>query len=93
MEESQIGYQHKQKLILAVQNCMKPLIRILHLEDNQNDAELVKETLLMKEINCEIIHVDNEKSKSVARRNGMTLDKGTLFRDFRVEIFRINKNT
>ena len=40
---------------------MKPLIRILHLEDNQNDAELVKETLLMKEINCEIIHVDNEK--------------------------------
>lgn len=40
---------------------MKPLIRILHLEDNKNDAELVKETLLMKEINCEIIHVDNEK--------------------------------
>jgi RimJ/RimL family protein N-acetyltransferase len=40
-----------------------------------------------------IIHVDNEKSKSVARRNGMTLDKETLFRDFRVEIFRINKYT
>jgi len=40
---------------------MKPLIRILHLEDNINDAELVKETLLMKEVNCELIHVDNEK--------------------------------
>jgi len=40
---------------------MKPLIRILHLEDNKNDAELVKETLLMKEINCKIVHVDNEK--------------------------------
>jgi len=40
---------------------MKPLIRILHLEDNKNDAELVKETLLMKEVNCALIHVDNEK--------------------------------
>jgi PAS domain S-box-containing protein len=40
---------------------MKPLIRILHLEDNINDAELVKETLIMKEVNCEIIHVDNEQ--------------------------------
>ncbi len=39
---------------------MKPLIRILHLEDNINDAELVKENLLLKEINCEIILVDNE---------------------------------
>ena len=34
-------------------------IRILHLEDNKNDAELVKETLLLNDINCEIIHVEN----------------------------------
>lgn len=39
---------------------MKSQIKILHLEDNENDAMLVKETLLMKDINCEIIHVDNK---------------------------------
>ena len=37
----------------------KPIM-ILHLEDNKNDAELVKETLLLNDINCQIIHVDNK---------------------------------
>lgn len=34
-------------------------LKILHLEDNKNDAELVKEILLFNDINCEIVHVDN----------------------------------
>ena len=61
-----------------MQNCMKPLIRILHLEDNKNDAELVKETLLMKEINCEIIHVDNEKDLKVNEIKNTIMKKISL---------------
>lgn len=36
-----------------------------------------------------IIHVDNEPSKAVARRNGMTLEKTTTFKSSPVAIFRV----
>ncbi|NHJ83872.1 MAG: PAS domain S-box protein [Asgard group archaeon] len=39
---------------------MTPKIKILHLEDNINDHELVKETLLLNDIDCEIVHADNK---------------------------------
>ena len=38
-----------------------------------------------------IIHVDNTKSANVARKNGMTLDKTTIFKDCQVNIFRIDR--
>ncbi|NQU88212.1 MAG: GNAT family N-acetyltransferase [Mariniphaga sp.] len=38
-----------------------------------------------------IIHPDNIKSQNVALRNGMTFDKKTVFRDMRVNVYRINK--
>ncbi len=41
-----------------------------------------------------IIHVDNEPSKKVARKNGMSLWETTLFRDiFPVDIFSIDRET
>ncbi|MHA1434662.1 MAG: PAS domain S-box protein [Candidatus Heimdallarchaeota archaeon] len=38
---------------------MSTPLRFLHLEDNQYDADLVKEILELSEIDCKIIHVDN----------------------------------
>lgn len=38
-----------------------------------------------------IIHVENILSEKVARKNGMTIDKKTVFKDMPVNIFRINK--
>ena len=38
-----------------------------------------------------IIHVDNIRSEKVARKNGMDIEKQTIFRDMPVNIFRINK--
>jgi len=40
---------------------MKDPLLILHLEDNKNDAELVKETMALKGIKFEIIQVDNKE--------------------------------
>ncbi|MBN2348385.1 MAG: GNAT family N-acetyltransferase [Bacteroidales bacterium] len=39
-----------------------------------------------------IIHVDNIRSEKVAKNNGMSLTKQTIFRDMPVNIFRINKS-
>jgi len=41
---------------------MKNLLRILHLEDNQIDAELVKEILSLEDLNFTIIHVDTREA-------------------------------
>ncbi len=38
-----------------------------------------------------IIDINNTKSASVAEKNGMTLDKITLWLDHKVKIFRISK--
>ena len=38
-----------------------------------------------------IIHVDNVPSQKVALKNGMYLDKTTLYRDNPVHIFRVNR--
>ncbi|NHJ48376.1 MAG: PAS domain S-box protein [Asgard group archaeon] len=40
---------------------MKNPLKILHLEDNKMDAALVKETLLLNDIDCEITLVDNRE--------------------------------
>ncbi|MFW9924356.1 MAG: response regulator [Candidatus Thorarchaeota archaeon] len=40
---------------------MKLPLKILHLEDNKNDAELVEATLLMNNVECEIFNVDNKE--------------------------------
>ncbi|HUU78536.1 MAG TPA: PAS domain S-box protein [candidate division Zixibacteria bacterium] len=40
---------------------MNSHLKVLHLEDNRNDAELVKETLLMNDFKCDIILVDNKE--------------------------------
>ncbi|MBN1329250.1 MAG: PAS domain S-box protein [Candidatus Heimdallarchaeota archaeon] len=41
---------------------MRSPIKILHLEDNKNDAELIKETLLLNELDCEITLIDNKEA-------------------------------
>ena len=38
-----------------------------------------------------IIHVDNIRSEKVALKNGMFLDKKSVFREMPVNIFRVNK--
>jgi len=38
-----------------------------------------------------IIHVDNIRSEKVARKNGMALDKQTVFKEMPVKIFRVNR--
>jgi RimJ/RimL family protein N-acetyltransferase len=38
-----------------------------------------------------IVHIDNIRSEKVARKNGMTLNKKTLFKEMPVTIFRITK--
>jgi ribosomal-protein-alanine N-acetyltransferase len=38
-----------------------------------------------------IIHRENLRSEKVARKNGMSLDKQTTFKDMPVNIFRINR--
>ena len=50
---------------------MNSLKQILHLEDNKNDAELVKEILALNDINCKITLVDNKSDfeKELKRRN------------------------
>jgi ribosomal-protein-alanine N-acetyltransferase len=40
-----------------------------------------------------IIHVDNLASEKVAKKNGMFLDKQTVFKEMPVNIFRVNKIT
>jgi len=40
---------------------MSTTLKFLHLEDNQYDADLVKEILELSEMDCEIIHVDNRE--------------------------------
>jgi hypothetical protein len=40
---------------------MNAPLKILHLEDNKIDAELVKETLLLNNMLCEITLVDNRE--------------------------------
>ena len=40
---------------------MNKTLNILHLEDNQLDAELVKEVLFLEKINCTITNVDNKE--------------------------------
>jgi len=37
---------------------MKALLKILHLEDNKIDVELVKEILTLEDVNCKITSVD-----------------------------------
>jgi RimJ/RimL family protein N-acetyltransferase len=39
-----------------------------------------------------IIQVDNKESIRVAEKNGLTVDKETVYHDNRVKIFRIRKN-
>jgi ribosomal-protein-alanine N-acetyltransferase len=39
-----------------------------------------------------IVHVENIKSKKVAQKNGMKLDKNTLFKEMPVEIYRVNRS-
>ncbi len=39
---------------------MKPTLRILHLEDDPRDAELVREMLLSEGIACEIVRIDTQ---------------------------------
>lgn len=39
-----------------------------------------------------IIHVDNVPSQKVALKNGMFLDKKTVYKDNPVYIFRVNQN-
>ena len=48
---------------------MNKKIKILHLEDNQTDAELVKEILSLEDIDFSIINVDNEKDFLKALKN------------------------
>ncbi|MBN1407003.1 MAG: GNAT family N-acetyltransferase [Calditrichaceae bacterium] len=38
-----------------------------------------------------IIHIDNIRSEKVARKNGMALDKQTVFKEMPVKIFRVNR--
>lgn len=38
-----------------------------------------------------IIHVDNIQSEKVAQKNGMSLDKQTVFKEMPVNIFRVNR--
>jgi RimJ/RimL family protein N-acetyltransferase len=38
-----------------------------------------------------IIHIDNIQSEKVARKNGMVLDKKTVFKEMPVNIFRVNR--
>ena len=38
-----------------------------------------------------IIHVDNIQSEKVAQKNGMDLDKQTVFKEMPVNIFRVNR--
>jgi RimJ/RimL family protein N-acetyltransferase len=38
-----------------------------------------------------IVHIDNIRSEKVARKNGMTIEKTTTFKDMPVNIFRINR--
>jgi hypothetical protein len=39
---------------------MDPLLRVLSLEDDPNDTELIRETLEAEGIICEIIRVDTQ---------------------------------
>lgn len=39
-----------------------------------------------------IVHVENQASANVALRNGMKLDKTTVFKDIPVNVFRIRKS-
>ncbi|WP_369049382.1 GNAT family N-acetyltransferase [Tenacibaculum sp. UWU-22] len=39
-----------------------------------------------------IIHIDNKESEKVARKNGMKLDKTTIYNNNKVNIFRISKS-
>jgi ribosomal-protein-alanine N-acetyltransferase len=39
-----------------------------------------------------IVHVENIKSKKVAQKNGMKLDKNTIFKKMPVEIYRVNRS-
>ena len=39
-----------------------------------------------------IVHVENIKSKKVAQKNGMKLDKNTIFKEMPVEIYRVYRS-
>ena len=49
---------------------MNSTLRILHLEDNSNDAELVREILTEHKVNCEITRVQSRKDFEAALGNG-----------------------
>ena len=49
---------------------MRPPIRILHLEDNPNDAELVKAAIESDDVRCEITWVESKKAYIFALEKG-----------------------
>jgi CheY-like chemotaxis protein len=49
---------------------MKPLLRVLHLEDNLNDAELVQATLTREGIECEVVCVETRDAFLAALEQG-----------------------
>src|SRR5262249_41257865 len=49
-------------------------LRILHLEDDLTDSEIVQETLQTEGIDCRVVRVDTEASFSGALANGSRYD-------------------
>ena len=47
-------------------NCMQSSLRILHLEDSPDDAELIRRKLSKNIPGCEVHHVENEEQFSKA---------------------------
>jgi DNA-binding NtrC family response regulator len=49
---------------------MKPRLRVLHLEDNSRDAELIRSTLEDGGFECDVVVVDNRKDFTTALTQG-----------------------
>jgi len=49
---------------------MKPTLRVLHLEDDLRDAELVREMLISEGIACDIVRVDTQAAFLGALEHG-----------------------
>jgi sigma-B regulation protein RsbU (phosphoserine phosphatase) len=50
---------------------MSTPVRLLHLEDNPHDAELVRELLRMEGLDCQMSVVDNEAEFTSALEHGL----------------------